>query len=116
MEPGHAASEYEARKRSFLQTEEDCRQQGIHFVPLVAETSGGWGGAALATFKKMAKLASGRNGQSSPKQAVLPRLLERLSVSIRAAKARAVLRRGHADVSLDHSVVESAAVALAAEP
>ena len=105
---GHSATEYEARKRSFLNTEEECRQQGILFVPLVAESSGGWGASALATFRRMAKLASGRDGQSSPKQAALPRLLERLSVSIRSAKARAVLRRAGADFSAAHLVVESA--------
>ena len=62
---GHAAVQYEGWKRSYLQTEEECRQQGVQFVPLVAESSGGWGDSALATFKKMAKLASGRAGQSS---------------------------------------------------
>ena len=63
----------------------------------------------------MAKLASGRNGQSSPKQAVLPRFLERLSVSIRAAKARAVLRRAGADSSADRSVAERAELVLSAD-
>ena len=40
---GAAAEAYELYKRSDLNTEADCRAQGIAFVPLVAETSGGWG-------------------------------------------------------------------------
>ena len=60
LETGFAAAEYEAHKRTFLNTAEECRQQGILFVPLVAETSGGWGASALATFRKLAKLAAGR--------------------------------------------------------
>ena len=111
---GHAATEYEARKRSYLNTEEECSHQGILFVPLVAESSGGWGETALATFRRIAKLASGRGGLSSPKQAVLPRLLERLSVSIRSAKARAVLRRSGAEISASGAIIDSAATALSA--
>ena len=47
-------------KRTYLQTEEECRQQGVQFVPLVAETSGGWGASAFATFRRMAKLVSSK--------------------------------------------------------
>ena len=39
---GHAATVYEIHKRRHLRIEDDCRQQGILFVPLVAEASGGW--------------------------------------------------------------------------
>ena len=78
------------------------------------ESSGGWGETALATFRRIAKLASGRDGLSSPKQAVLPRLLERLSVSIRSAKARAVLRRSGAETSASGAIADSAATALSA--
>ena len=90
---GFAATEYETRKRTHLDTEEECRQQGILFIPIVAETSGGWGPSALATFKKLAKRAAGRGGLFNPERAVLPQFLERISIAIRSAKARAVLRR-----------------------
>ena len=113
---GFAAAEYEAWKKSYLNTEEECRQQGILFVPLVAETSGGWGSASLAVLRRMAKRASGRGGASSDERAVLPQLLERLSVTIRAAKARAALRRaGGFAPDAGTMVVDSAAVALAAD-
>ena len=99
---GAAARSYEDHKRSHLQTEEECRQQGILFIPLVAESSGGWGPSAVSTFSKWAKLATKRGGASSSPKAVLPQFLERLCVSIRAAKARAVIRRAHTsdDVSV----------------
>ena len=41
LQVGSAARNYEDHKRSYLQTEEECRQQGIIFTPLVAEASGG---------------------------------------------------------------------------
>ena len=113
---GHAAAHYEAWKRTYLQTEEECRQQGVQFVPLVAKSSGGWGASAFATFRRMAKLASGREGLSSPGQAALPRLLERLSVAIRSAKARAVLRRAGTDLAGGVSTLDNAAAALASGP
>ena len=115
-ETGHAAAAYEERKRSFLQTEEECRQQGILFVPLVAESSGGWGPTALAVFRKLAKRSAGRAGLDTPAAAILPRFLERLSVSIRGAKARAVLRRAPRSSFLTAmSGIEAAATALAAD-
>ena len=112
---GHAAVAYESSKRSYLQTEDECRQQGILFVPLVAESSGGWGPSALAAFREMAKRSAGRSGLSSPAQAVLPRFLEQLSVAIRGAKARAVLRRAPGP-PLGTATLEAAVVVLAADP
>ena len=50
----------------------------------------------------------------SPK-AVLPQFLERLCVSIRSAKARAVLRRGYTADDAIPSALERAATALAAD-
>ena len=114
-ETGHAAVAYESRKRSHLRTEEECREQGILFVPLVAESSGGWGPSALAAFRKMARRAAGRSGLSTPAQAVLPRFLEQLSVAIRGAKARAVLRRAPCPLT-GTAALEAAAAVLAADP
>ena len=114
QQAGSAACAYEGHKRSYLQTEEECRQQGILFIPLVAETSGGWGPSAIRTFAKWAKLSTSRGGAASSFKAALPQFLERLSVSIRAAKARAVLRRGPASVDAQPSCLEQAASALVA--
>ena len=109
---GAAAADYEIRKRTFLNTEEECRQQGILFVPLVAESSGGWGASAFSVFKRMAKLAAHRGGLSSPARAALPLFLERLSVSIRSAKARAALRRAGPGSDPASSAAETAAAAI----
>ena len=49
----------------------------------------------VSTFSKWAKLATKRGGASSSPKVVLPQFVERLCVSIRAAKARAVIRRAH---------------------
>ena len=83
---------------------------------MVAETSGGWGSNSLAVLQKMAKRMSGRAGASTDGRAVFPQLLERLCVTIRAAKARAVLRRaGGFAPDAGAMAVDLAAVALAAE-
>ena len=112
---GAGASMYEAHKRSHLDTYEECRQQGIAFIPLVAEPSGGWEASALSTFSKWAKLATKRGGAASSPKAVLPQFLERLCVYIRAAKARAVLRRGDAAADQAPSAQDLAALALSTD-
>ena len=40
-EAGAAAKSYEVRKRMFMDTEAQCHRQGIAFIPMVAESSGG---------------------------------------------------------------------------
>ena len=94
---GAAAIAYEAFKRDHLGTNADCVRQGLSFIPMVAEPSGGWGPTALATFLLMARAASVRTGQ--PTSAVYRDYLQRMCVSIRRAGARAVLRRDCEDAS-----------------
>ena len=89
---GAAAEHYEAHKRSYLNTGAECTQQGVAFIPMVAESSGGWGSVGLRALRKLAKAGSQRAARDD--EAVLGPLLERLCVVIRSAKARAVLRRG----------------------
>ena len=112
---GHAASQYEDHKRAHLGTEEDCRRQGILFVPLVAECSGGWGKSAIDTFTKWAKRATRRGVQPASPKAILPQYLETLCVAIRSAKARAVLRRGGSSPNTAANSLNAAAVVLASE-
>ena len=71
-------------------------------ILVVAESSGGWGPSAVSTFSKWAKLATKRGYASSSPKVVLPQFFERLCVSFRAVKTRAVKRRAHtsADVSV----------------
>ena len=52
---GSRSVQYEEVKRAFLNTAEICATQGIKFLPLVAETSGGWSPTGLKTISKLAK-------------------------------------------------------------
>ena len=72
------------------------------------------GASAIASFRRLNKLVAGRAGWSSDPEAALPQLLERLSVAIRSAKARAVLKRA-AVAGSGGSVLDSAAAILDAE-
>ena len=71
--------------------------------------------SALSTFSKWAKLATKRGGAASSPKAVLPQFLERLCICIRAAKARAVLRRGDAAADQAPSAQDLAALALSTD-
>jgi len=110
-EVGAAAKMYEQTKRTHLNTEGLCAAQGIQFVPLVAETSGGWGPSAHKVFQQLARLKGSKTSQDHGK--ILTQLLEVLCVAIRSANARAVLRRSVAEDG-GTGPVQSAADALAA--
>ena len=63
--PGSAAEAYEAFKRSHLNTDQECAQQGVTFIPMVAECSGGWGPEGLKTLRQIAKsVADKRSGDA----------------------------------------------------
>ena len=82
---------YECTKRNHLDTASLCRNQGITFVPMVAEPTGAWGPIALKTFAALAKTSAAESG-NTPKVS-LSQLLEHLCVIIRRSGAQAVLRR-----------------------
>ena len=83
---------YEDRKRSHLQTAQQCADQGIQFLPLVAEAcGGGWGPVAVRTWRSLGALIAGRTGE--PASMVVERLHQALSVALQRENARAVLRR-----------------------
>ena len=109
---GAAALLYEQHKRVYLNTEAECAQQGVLFIPLVAEYTGGWGPSGFATLQKLARIAGQRWGRDQ--EASLSHLLERLSVAIRSAHARAVLRRAGSADGLADDPVDAAATALIA--
>ena len=87
----HAATSYSETKRAHLNIAASCAEQGVTFLPMVCETSGAWAPEASAVLKQIAKLAAARAGKPASK---LDRaLLQRLSVTVRAANTRAHLRR-----------------------
>ena len=42
-----------AYNRKMREADDICRQQGIKFIPIVAETLGGWDNVAIAEVKKL---------------------------------------------------------------
>ena len=75
----HACAAYEECKRNHLQTAALCRQQGLQFIPLIAEAvSGGWGREAMKAWRQLVGTEH---------------LLQCLSVTLQRENARAVLRR-----------------------
>ena len=59
--PGHAADV--AYQRKMAGAADDCRAQGIVFLPLAAETFGGWHEVAVLQMKKLASALARHNGQ-----------------------------------------------------
>ena len=92
---GAAAVAYELYKRGHLNTDADCRARRIAFTSMIAETSGGWGPAAMCTIKSIAKAAAIRTDADPGR--VLAAHLAALCTVIRRANARAVLRRSPED-------------------
>ena len=103
---------YEAHKRSYLDTEAECTQQGVTFIPMVAESSGGWGPDALKTLRQLAKTSSSR--ARTDEDTTMGHLLQSLCVTIRSAKARAVLRRAGNQPDAAATAIEAAEAALLA--
>ena len=110
MSLGSAAAAYEAFKREHLNTAADCQAQGIAFIPMIAEPSGGWGKSAICTLKAISRAAATRSDRSP--DYILSEQLQLLSVGIRRAKARAVLRRDTGVDRLVPSALASAAAVL----
>ena len=48
--------DYKARKRAHLQTQDLCTAQGLQFIPLVVDSRGAWGPAAVKTWQAPAQL------------------------------------------------------------
>ena len=87
-----AVSNYETFKRSYLDTENNCREEGIKFIPLVCEANGGgWGPAGLAVWKELAKQKSIVSGE--PNSITAGHLLQTLGIILHKENARAILRR-----------------------
>ena len=87
-----AAIAYEQVKRSFLDTESRCREEGLSFVPIVMEAhSGTWGPTARKVWRTLAKAISTISGEDADLEA--ERCLQSLSVTLHRETARSILRR-----------------------
>ena len=59
--PGHALTF--AYNRTVRGAEEDCRRQGISFIPMAAESFGGWHAAAEREIRKLGAALARHTGQ-----------------------------------------------------
>ena len=83
---------YENFKRSHLDTEELCRDNGVTFIPVICEADGGgWGPAAHKVWSELAKHKSIRSGE--PSSIIVSRLLQSLGLILHRENARSILRR-----------------------
>ena len=105
---GFAASAYEQHKREYLETSLDCQQQGFAFLPMVAETSAGWGPSALCVFKSFARALAAKTGDDA--SMVLRDQRQSISIALRRANARAVFARQPGDASFDDPMLAAASV------
>ena len=86
-----AATSYAATKASHLNTAALCAQQGVHFMPVVAESTGAWEPEASKLLLQLSRSTAARTGDDAA--TLHSDLLQELSVVIRSHRARAVLRR-----------------------
>ena len=102
---------YADKKRAFLDTASHCQEEGIDFIPMIVEASGGSRGAeARDLFRELSKTAARLTGD--PPSVKLEQSLQSLSVSLHRANARAILRRAPA-IPPPHSAMAVAQAALA---
>ena len=87
--PGHALSY--AYDRKMRGAAEDCRQQGIAFLPLVVESLGGWHGEAVGEIKKLASALSRHVGQDEEEAGA--HLFTRLSILLQKGNAAILANR-----------------------
>ena len=104
---GVAAVAYEQHKRDHLNTDRDCQQQGFAFLPIVAETSAGWGPSAVCVFKTFARAISSRTGEDAA--VVLQDHRQSIGIALRRANARATFARQPVTASFDDPALAAAA-------
>ena len=114
MDGGCTAMAYCDRKRMYLNTAAHCADEGILFVPMVVEASGGaWCTDARRVWRDIAAAAARLTGERA---AVLTERFEQsLSITLHRANARAIIRRANADAPRDRALAAAHSVLAAAE-
>lgn len=110
-EDGSAATKfYEHFKRSHLDTEATCRDEGINFIPVICEADGGgWGPTAHKVWSELAKHKSVRSGEQT--SIIVTRLLQSLGLILRRENALSILRRYQSSIGQDYSELLTASAA-----
>ena len=82
-------------------TEELCREQGIKFIPIVAESLGGWHKVALEQFSKLGSALARHTGQEEGEK--IGHLVKRVAILLQRGLAGMVLNRipGHPAAEID---------------
>ena len=112
--PSAATERYEEFKRQHLDTERQCSEQGITFIPMVIEAhGGGWGREARRAFAILAKRVADTTGEQAA--LVADQHAQRLSVSLHRENARAVLRRLQPSTKVAAARLAAATVAATAD-
>ena len=98
----YATKAYEDFKRSHLQTECLCQEEGITFIPMICEADGGgWGPAAHKVWSVLAKQKSIISGETD--SIIVSRLLQSLGLILHRENARSILRRSPGNTDRDIS-------------
>ena len=105
-----ATKAYEDLKRSHLDTDSLCREEGITFIPMVCEADGGgWGPAAHNVWSDLAKHKSIMSGEKD--SIIVSRLLQSLGLILHRENARSILRRSPANMDHDNRELLAASTA-----
>ena len=87
-----APTEYENFKRTHLETESKCREEGLTFIPMICEADGGgWGPAAHKVWSVLAKEKALIAGEKD--STIVSRLLQSLGLILHRENVRSILRR-----------------------
>ena len=87
-----AACRYEDYKREYLDTAQTCADEGLTFIPVVAEAhGGGWSPNAHKLLSELAKRKASLTGELDSKVAC--ELHQKLGLILHRENARAILRR-----------------------
>jgi hypothetical protein len=88
-EPGFAAEA--AYKRKMADSAEDCRREGIVFLPMAAESLGGWHPVAVQQGEKLASALARHTGEDE--RVASRQLWQRLGVTLQKGNTALVLNR-----------------------
>ena len=97
--PGHAMTV--AFENKCRVTEDLCREQGITFIPVVAESLGGWHRVALEQLHKLSSALARHTGQEESD--MFDHLVKRVSILLQKGLASMLLNRNpsHPDAEID---------------
>ena len=81
----------EAFKRKVAKAGEPCRQQGISFIPLAADTFGGWHGVAAEQVQKLGRALARQSGEDEDQ--TVRHLFQKLSLLLMRGNSALLINR-----------------------